>query len=108
MGDISSLFIQEFAGLKPNPRFAGVNDYEVSPQFVSALHFAEAYYHAPAGTIFVRWEKTPSGVTVSIRAPKETTGRLILPKGYALPNGSAEMPLANINGTLIVTARKRD
>ena len=106
MGDISSVFIQEFAGLKPNPRFTGVNDYEVSPQFVSALHFAEAYYHAPAGTIFVRWEKTPSGVTVSIRAPKETTGRLILPTGYTLPNGSAEMPLTNINGTLIVTARK--
>ncbi len=104
MGDISSLFIQEFAGLKPNPRFEGPNTYEISPQFVSGLQWAEAYYHAPCGKIDLRWERTESGVALHVSAPKETKGRLILPRGYAFPDHEKEKRLENLCGEQVFQA----
>ena len=91
MGDISSLFIQEFAGLKPNPDFNDVNAFEISPHFVKKLDYAEAYYHAPKGTVSVRWDRTPDGIEIRIRMPEGTRGKLVLPDGYMLPDGRTEM-----------------
>ncbi len=93
MGDISSLFIQEFAGLKPNPHFDDVNAYEISPVFVKELDFAEAYYLAPKGKISVRWERTPAGIEIRIHAPEGTRGELVLPEGYRLADGRTKMKL---------------
>ena len=104
MGDISSLFIQEFAGLKPNPRFEGVNSYEISPQFVSGLDWAEAHYSAPCGEISVRWEKMGGGVILRVSAPKEARGRLILPQGYAFRDHEKEKRLENLCGERIFQA----
>ena len=81
-GDISSLFIQEFAGLKPNPRCADADEYEISPHFVQALDYAEAYYHARLGKISVRWDRTDDGIRICVSAPKGAKGRLVLPEGY--------------------------
>ena len=90
MGDISSFFIQEFAGLKPNPRFGDPNSFEVSPQFVAGLDFARAYYHAPKGTISVRWDRTPAGIVLRVAAPPETESSLVLPEGYTLAGDTEE------------------
>ena len=83
-GDISSLFIQEFAGLKPNPRCTDIDAYEISPQFLRALDHAEARYHARLGEISVRWERTEEGILIRLSAPEGARGRLVLPEGYAL------------------------
>ena len=104
MGDISSLFIQEFAGLKPNPRFTGLNDYEVSPQFVKGLNWAEAYYLAPCGKIDLRWERTKDGVVIRVSAPPEARGKLILPKGYTFLDHGNERKLENLREALFLTA----
>lgn len=104
MGDISSLFIQEFAGLKPNPRFESPNTYEISPQFVQGLDWAEANYCAPCGKISVRWERTESGVILRVSAPKEAKGWLILPQGYALPDHEKEKRLENLCGEPVFQA----
>ena len=102
MGDISSLFIQEFAGLKPNPRFDDVNSFEISPRFVKNLNYAEAYYFAPKGKISVRWDRTPDGIVIRIHAPEGTTGKLVLPEGYRLKDGGTEMLLENLDEPLTV------
>ncbi len=83
-GDISSLFIQEFAGLKPNPLCGDIDAYEISPHFIQALDFAEAYYHARLGKITVRWERKENGIVLRVTAPKGTRGRIVLPEGYAI------------------------
>lgn len=104
MGDISSLFIQEFAGLKPNPKFEGPDTYEISPQFIADLHWAKAYYQAPCGRISILWEKTEGGVSIRVSAPKEAKGRLILPKGYAFTDHGTERILENLRGEQVFTA----
>ncbi len=103
LGDISSLFIQEFAGLKPNQHLTDVNAYEVSPHFLRALDHAEAFYLAPAGKISVRWERTPGGINLEIHAPAASKGRLILPQGYMLENGKTQMTLEHLSQPLTVT-----
>ncbi len=107
MGDISSLFIQEFAGLKPNPDFRDVNACEISPHFVNALDYAEAFYRAPKGEVSVRWDRTPSGMDIRIRMTGETKGTLILPEGYELADGRREMTLENTGEAMKVTAKAR-
>lgn len=104
MGDISSLFIQELAGLKPNPHFSSLNDYEVSPQFVTGLNWAEAYYFAPCGKISVRWERNEDGVAIRVSAPPEARGKLILPKGYMFQDHGNERKLENLREDLFLTA----
>ncbi|MBR6186176.1 MAG: family 78 glycoside hydrolase catalytic domain [Clostridia bacterium] len=104
MGDISSLFIQEFAGLKPNPRCDDVNACEISPRFVRKLDFAEAYYLAPLGKISVRWDRTPDGIAIRVRVPKGIKGNLVLPEGYRLADGRMEMPLNGLDGATAILA----
>ena len=108
MGDISSLFIQEFAGLKPNPQSDDVNSCEISPHFVEKLDYAEAYYLAPKGKISVRWDRTPGGITVRICMPEGTKGSLILPDGYRMADGRKEMALEGPCDNLIVMAECTD
>lgn len=103
MGDISSLFIQEFAGLKPNPAFEGADTYEISPQFAADLQWAKAYYYAPCGKIDVLWEKTESGIVLRVSAPREAKGKLILPKGYTFADQGSEKPLENLCGERVFT-----
>ena len=90
LGDISSLFIQEFAGLKPNPLCNDVNAFEVSPHFLKQLDFAEVYFLAPTGKISVRWDRVPSGISIRIGLPENATGKLVLPEEYSLADGSRE------------------
>ena len=104
MGDISSLFIQEFSGLKPNPHFISPDHYEVSPQFITDLDWAEAYYHALSGKISVHWSRTGSGVTIRVSAPAEAKGKLILPKGYSFQDHENELTIENLRQPLVLTA----
>ena len=104
MGDISSLFIQEFAGLKPNPRCDDVNACEISPHFVKSLVYAEAYFLAPLGKISVRWDRVPEGISIRICAPKEIKGKLVLPEGYRLADGRKEMPLDDLDDSMLLLA----
>jgi alpha-L-rhamnosidase len=106
MGDISSLFIQEFAGLKPNPCSDDVNACEISPHFVKELDFAEAYYLAPKGKISVRWDRTPSGITIRIRIPQGIRGKLLLPEGYSLTDGRKETALEKADETIMALAQR--
>ena len=105
MGDISSLFIQEFAGLKPNPRCDDVNTCEISPHFVQKLDFAEAYCLAPNGRISVRWDRTPEGIAVRIGIPEGTKAELVLPEGYALTGDGKRMTLEAPAADLTVKVR---
>ena len=108
MGDISSLFIQEFAGLKPNPQSDDVNSCEISPHFVGKLDYAEAYYLAPKGRITVRWDRTSGGISIRICMPKGSKGNLVLPEGYRTPDGRQEVPLEGPCDNLIVMAECTD
>ncbi|MDO5327622.1 MAG: family 78 glycoside hydrolase catalytic domain [Clostridia bacterium] len=104
MGDISSLFIQEFVGLKPNPRCSDVNTCEISPHFVKNLDYAEAFYLSPLGKISVRWDRTANGAAIRLRVPKGIKGKLVLPEGCCFADERSELPLDDIDGDLTVSA----
>ena len=90
-GDISSLFIQEFAGLKPNPRLDDIDSFEVSPHFPGALSFAEASYQSRQGEIRVHWERAGKEIQLTVTAPAGTRGTIIAPDGYQMgPEQTAE------------------
>lgn len=86
-GDISAFFIKRIAGLQFNPTGTDVAAVTVSPSFLSALEFAEAYYDAPGGRIAVRWEWNGNGVLLSLTLPETTTATLLLKDGWQLENG---------------------
>ncbi|MBQ5901127.1 MAG: hypothetical protein IIW86_04615, partial [Clostridia bacterium] len=95
-GDISSFLIQCIAGLRPNPSCTDVNEYLIAPNFPKNLDFASAKYK----DVSVRWERTENEISLTVSAPKNAYGKIVLPKGFAFNNG-IEKPLES--GTYRVT-----
>jgi len=93
MGDISSWFIQDIAGVRPNPELEGTHTFEIAPHFVEKLTFAEGSFDMVSGTLRCRWERTDAGLTVKITVPAGAAGHLILQDGYHLANGTDRIDL---------------
>lgn len=90
LGDISSWFIQDIAGLKPNPNADDISYYEISPSFIKYLTYAKAECTLKYGRIFAQWKRTPHGVELIVESPVGTHGKIILPPGYLFENGDIE------------------
>lgn len=88
LGDISNLFIQEFAGLKPNPDAIDVSHFEVSPIPPAELDYAKAYYDYKTGRINVEWKREGEGITLNVKTAPETYGEIKAPAGYAFADGN--------------------
>lgn len=56
-GDILSVFIQKFAGIRPNPNYDDVNYCVISPSFVSNLKYCGASYDSLFGTVSCRYDR---------------------------------------------------
>lgn len=94
LGDISSWMIQEVAGLKPNPTVSDIMSCEISPNFISALTYAEAAYNSAAGEIACRWERVDSGILLTVRIPDQIHGFIRIRDGYRM-DGSCTVPLTS-------------
>ena len=80
-GDIKAWFISCVAGITPNPERSDPDHMLIRPNFISSLDFAEAHYDAPAGRIFVRWERKDGRVELLVRAADGITAEVVLPDG---------------------------
>lgn len=87
-GDISAWFIQCIAGLRLNPGGNDINAIEIRPSFLSALDWASASHIAPAGEISVFWERTESGLSLSLKIPKGVSATATLEPGFSFEDGS--------------------
>ena len=81
-GDVSAWLICYVAGLKVNPHADDYNYVEISPNFISALTFAEGEFLHEKGKIISRWERMDGGIRLRICLPKGIRARLVLPKNY--------------------------
>ncbi|MCQ2413689.1 MAG: glycoside hydrolase family 78 protein [Clostridia bacterium] len=88
LGDFFSVFIQEYAGLKPNPTYRDPDSFEISPVFPEALAFAEAYYKGRHGKLAVEWHRADGGIDLCVTVPEGMHGALVLPKGYETDGAS--------------------
>ena len=93
LGDISSWFIQEIAGLKPNPNVNDIHFFEISPHFINAIDYAKASYDSIFGKVNTMWQREKNEIQLDISMPKGTYGRITLPKGYCFENGDTSMDL---------------
>ena len=78
MGDISSWFIQELAGIKPNPDCRDTSYFEISPEFIRPLSNAKAHYKSQFGIISVQWRRDEDGIVLCLNLPANTHGRIVL------------------------------
>ena len=82
-GDVSAWLICYVAGLKINPHADDCNYVEISPNFISALTFAESEFIHEKGKIVSRWERVEGAIRLRICLPNGIRARLVLPKNYA-------------------------
>lgn len=87
-GHISAWFIQELAGLKPNPNVNNISHFEISPNFISDLSGARAEYDSAFGNVKVEWKRENENLILSVIAPEGTTGEIKLKDGYVFSDGS--------------------
>ncbi len=93
-GDISNFFIKRIAGLEINPLRRNVNEFIIHPYFIERLDFAQAHYDMPAGRVEIRWERKDGNIEISLTAPENSKGKIILPKGYEFVSDNR-----NVSGT---------
>ena len=93
LGDISSWFIQELAGLKPNPKVDDIRYFEISPHFIDALDYAKAHYESAFGKVEVMWQKNGETISLDISMPDGTYGKAVLPDGFCFENGDTAVDL---------------
>lgn len=91
LGDILSVFIQEYAGLKPNPTATDPASFEVSPIFVQNLSSASATYEGIYGKAEVAWERQADRVQLTIHVPNGMHGTIRLPEGYSAYGNGLEL-----------------
>ena len=99
LGDISSWFIQEIAGLKPNPEADDIRYFEISPHFIDELDYAKAHYDSPFGRVTVSWARNKNEVKLDISIPEGTYGKAVLHDGYSFENGNTAVCLNNGQST---------
>lgn len=85
-GDISAWFISYVGGIRFNPTARDIKEVNISPCFIEALNFAEAFFVSPGGKITVRWERNGEKIELTVDAPEELHGKIKLEYGYAFEN----------------------
>lgn len=81
LGDILSIFIQEFAGVKPNPNYDDTSYFEISPCFIKGLEFCQASYETENGLLSSRYDRIDEKkIKLSINVPDNMKGVLKLRK----------------------------
>jgi len=90
LGDIGGWFIEELAGIKPNPDACDIANFEISPKFAKVLDSADAYYDTSFGRLEVSWAKEGEKVCLDITSPEGIKGNILAPAGYMFEDGEVE------------------
>ncbi|MBQ4274737.1 MAG: hypothetical protein IJB94_07225, partial [Clostridia bacterium] len=93
-GDISALFIEYFAGIRPNPDLKNAANIDIRPVFPSELCHAKAYHKATSGCVSVAWQRGGETVELDLTYPTGASGFVIAPNGYTV-NGKDCVPAAS-------------
>lgn len=89
-GDISALFIEYFAGIRPNPNLQNAVNIDIRPVFPTALRHAKAYHNAISGRVEVAWKRVGESVELTLTYPADASGCVVAPEGY-LVNGQKQV-----------------
>lgn len=77
-GHFTSVMVQDFAGIRPNPHWNDPDFFEVSPVFPENLDFADAWYDAEKGRLSVSWKRDKDGILLTVNAPAGMRGEVVL------------------------------
>ncbi len=94
LGDIGGWFIEDIAGIKPNPDACDITYFEISPKFIEAIGSASAHYDSLCGRLEVSWAREGEKVCLNAISPEGVKGKIIAPKGYAFEDGAKEKELS--------------
>ncbi len=66
-----------------------MKEVNVQPNFISKLNFAKGRHISVAGEIISEWTRNGKEILLSVIAPEESYGKIILPNGYAFENNDS-------------------
>lgn len=72
-------FYQALGGLVPDK--AGYEHFVVDPQPATGVDWAEVSKETPRGTVKMRWDRSPSGLTYAVEVPAGSSATVIVPQG---------------------------
>ncbi len=101
LGDIANWFVTCLAGLRFNPNADDVFRADITPSFIKELSFAKAEFAAPAGMISAGWKRAGDSIVLSVSAPEEMHGQIMLPAGYTFTDGGSCCALASGTYTIV-------
>ena len=81
LGDISSFFIQDIVGLRPNPHLTSPDAFVIKPSIPGALDHATAYVDTRRGRLSCSWQRKEGQLILDITVPVKMHGTVCLPNG---------------------------
>ena len=92
-GDIAALFIEYFAGIRPNPDGRDPDEVCVSPCFVPQIDTVSGSLRTPDGSVAVGWQRDGEAFVLTVRLTGAAHGVLLAPVGYRAEQGADRVPL---------------
>lgn len=81
-----------------------ISNVDIIPLFPKKLDSVNAYHDTPSGRISVAWERTgENALVLKIEADERLYGKIVLPRGFAFSDGSAEKELESREYALLMT-----
>lgn len=103
LGDISSWFIGEIAGIKPNPDCRDIHRFEISPKFLKKLDYAKAHYNSPFGRVEASWKRSAEAIELCVSLPENTSARIVADNGYCFDGAVKAVEVCGeYNGRLVL------
>ena len=87
IGDLAVWMYEYLAGIRTDPEKPGFRHAIIRPNMVKGLSFARATHLSPYGEIRSEWRRTPSGLTMDVTVPPNTTATIEVPGANAAEIG---------------------
>ena len=68
-GDISSFFIQDIVGIRPNPDLTSPDEFVIKPSIPAALGHAAAHIDTRRGRLSAEWHRSDGKIVLNIHVP---------------------------------------
>lgn len=92
--DVAAWFVNDLAGIAPDPAVPGFRQFVVKPHPVDDLRHAEASYDSVRGRIESRWRNGPDGFRLEVHVPANTSAVVSLPASDAQKIRESGKPLS--------------
>jgi alpha-L-rhamnosidase len=105
-GSVAAWLFRSLAGIGPSDVGPGYSRIQFSPQPGDTITWADASVQTPFGPAAIRWERSESALTITVKVPPGTRGRIQIPEGWTTADEDAGLEFGSGTRVLVLAASR--